>query len=74
MEAALNTLKLSGFLLLGLLSCTSPKPPPPAAKATVNPPTAKEAVDPDLTPPQTVRSERVQNDNRGVKTLTLPSF
>jgi len=25
----------------------------------------------DLTPPETVHSEQVQNDNRGVKTLTV---
>jgi hypothetical protein len=58
-----STLKLTTlFLSLGFFSCTS----------TVSAPPSKiEAAAPNLIPPQIVRSERVQSDNRGVKTLTV---
>ena len=60
------------LLLLGTISCTSSKPPTPAAAPTV----VKQVLPKDeqgneLTEPEKVRSKQVQIDNRGVKTITV---
>jgi len=68
---------LGFFLTLTLccLSCNSSKTPTNTSSAVSSVP-IKEYVPKDedghnLTPPETVHSEQVQNDNHGVKTLTM---
>lgn len=62
------------LLILGLLSCTSTKPTTPRAPSmspAVKTPLPKDERGNELTLPEIVRSERVQNDNGGVKTITV---
>lgn len=57
------------LLLLGTLSCTSPQPTP--ARTVVKPVPVKDENGNELTEPQKVRSKQVQNDNHGVKRITV---
>lgn len=58
-------------LLLGTISCTSSQPTPAAAPAVVKPVPVKDEEGNVLTEPEKVRSKQVQNDNRGVKIVTV---
>jgi hypothetical protein len=67
------TLKLSALLLtLGLASCMSTKAPAPGSKPTVpSKPSQPDSAELSQLPTKTVRAEFVQNDNLGVKTVTV---
>ena len=69
----MSTLKLSALLLtLGLASCTSTKAPAPVSKPTVpSKPSQPDSAELSQLPRKTVRAEFVQNDNLGVKTVTV---
>ena len=57
------------LLLIGILSCTSSTP---IANPTVTrPPLPKDEQGNELPIPEIVRSQQVQNDNRGIKIVTL---
>jgi len=69
-------LKSVGVVLLLTLCCTSCTSSKPSSPPLANPTPVKAYVPEDeqgneLTPPEIVRSKQVQNDNRGVKTLTV---
>ena len=59
------------LLLLGTLSCTSSQPIPASAPTVVKPVPVKDEEGNELTEPEKVRSKQVQNDKRGVKTVTV---
>jgi hypothetical protein len=59
------------LLLLGTFSCTSSQPTPAPAPAVVKPVPVKDEEGNVLTEPEKVRSKQVQNDNRGVKLVTV---
>jgi len=60
-----NKIALSALLLLfGLVSC---KP----MDKTAAPVTKAEPIDPEIIAPETVRPRHMQNDNHGIKTLTI---
>jgi hypothetical protein len=59
------------LLFLGALSCRSSQPTTAPAPAVVKPVPVKDEEGNELTEPEKVRSEQVQNDNRGVKTVTV---
>jgi hypothetical protein len=59
------------LLTLGIISCTSSKPAPVASPTPVKAYVAKDEQGNDLPIPEIVRSKLVQNDNRGVKTVTV---
>ena len=67
--------KAQGFgialLLLGTLSCSSSKPTPTPAPTIVKPVPVKDEEGNALTEPEKVRSKQVQNDNLGVKIVTV---
>ena len=65
-------LSSASMLALVMLSCTSQKPAPPSTtSALVKTLSPKDEQGNDLAIPEIVRAERVQNDNRGVKTITV---
>jgi hypothetical protein len=68
-----STLKLTALLLtLGLAACTSTKAPAPVSKENVSTrPSQLESVELGQLPRKIVRAEFVQNDNLGVKTVTV---
>ena len=61
------------LLLVGTISCTSsrPTPEPAAAPAVVKVIPVKDEDGNELTEPEKVRSKQVQNDNRGVKIISV---
>ena len=60
------------LLVLGMLSCTrANQNPQTASPAAVKPFIAKDEQGNELTIPEIVRSERVQNDNRGLMWVTV---
>lgn len=69
----MSTLKLSALMLtMGLASCTSTKAPAPVSEANVSAkPSQLDSVELSQLPRKIVRAEFVQNDNLGVKTLTV---
>jgi hypothetical protein len=68
-----TALKLTTLLLtVGLASCTSTKVPAPVSNANApTRPALLEGVELSQLPRKTVRAEFVQNDNLGVKTITV---
>jgi hypothetical protein len=60
------------LLIVGTLSCTSSKPTLQAASpAAVRPSLPRDEQGNELPTPEIVHAEQVQNDNRGVKTITV---